>query len=138
MSIKNSVILTLSNGLRVASFNNNKNIMFADGQTLRPIDGTEFKKLKVNYHTIVKEEKGIQHIRTVYFLSPYQLDAIKEWQKAYEDGTVDVVIAPMQFMTALIQSGWTTDQISESPFRTVYMENKEHNIVDTNKFVVPF
>lgn len=137
----NTRIITLTNGVKIASFNNNTGLIFEDGQKLDAMTADEFKKLKVNYHTATSAKdssKNSHDVRVVYFLSPYQLDAVEHYKKLYQNGEVDVVLAPIQFMTALIQAGWTTEDLKNSPFRTAYYENKTHKIIAISKFTIPF
>lgn len=108
-------IITLSNGTKIGNFNCALDVLFMDKTVLPAIP-----MILANALLIEKYPKGEFFAR------------IAEWQQLHKKKQVDYVIvlpSTLNFLLKVVRTSF----VQESPFRTVYMKDKEKNIYGIDK-----
>ena len=134
-------IITLTNGVRVANFSSPHAFTFIDGTVLPAVDKELSQKLSLAVKEVVVKnpqrfwEDKFDNIIIDFFLDSNCIAVINEWNKAYLNEDVDVVLVPLPLMTAL-HKVWDDNQILNSPFRTIRVANRQTKEIHIDKFCI--
>lgn len=135
---KRKEIVTLSNGLRVANFSSPHAFTFTDGTVLPEVSDDESLRLKVEPNPIVIEE--LDNYKTVnlsWALTSAIMWEMNDWEELHKSNEVDIVLCPLPMMVAMSWNPAWREQIIETPFRAVRMEDRIKKLVSIDTFTLP-
>jgi hypothetical protein len=125
------MIVTLSNGKRVANFSSPHSFAFEDGSILHAHSEEVSEFLKVNF---IETELEDGDIMLHFTLSAQVEDAMKEYLEMWFLGMVDVVFCPLPMITAIKENtAYGLDYLIESPFRSIRQEDRIKKLVSIHK-----
>lgn len=140
-----SVIITLTNGLRVANFSSNYSFKFTDGSVLPAISNEFCTKLsmepyeyKFRYSTYGKDSDCFESIKLSFNAASDVIDSINYWYNLWNiEQLVDIVIVPLPVITMMRNSmNWDDDRIYCSPFRTIRVADRLTKKICIDKFCI--
>lgn len=125
------MIVTLSNGKRVANFSSPHSFTFEDGSIL-PAHSEEVSEfLKINF---IETELEDGDIMLQFTLSEQVENAMNEYMEMWNLGMVDVVFCPLPMITAIKEnSAYGLDYLIDSPFRSIRQEDRIKKLVSIHK-----
>lgn len=128
----NSLIITLSNGKRVANFSSPHAFTFEDDTVLPAVSNKEAEALKLKFN---EKEYPSGDVELSFELTQNIDYAMGYWLGKFENDQVDVVFCPMPMIIAIRQSDTWGEAwlISESPFRAIRMVDRITKKVSINK-----
>jgi len=121
------LIVTLSNGKRVANFSSPHEFVFEDGSTLPAVPDGYSEKYKIDF-------KEVNHSNGDIELSFGLTDDVKQlmsmWELLWVSGMVDVVFCPLPMIVAMRDAGIT---VTDSPFRAIRITDRISKLVSISK-----
>ena len=121
------MIVTLTNGKRVANFSSPHEFKFEDGSILHAIENEVSLKLSIKF---IETEIGDGDIMLSFKSTPEVDSAIDFWIEAFEKGDVDVVFCPLPMITMLKEHGI---DLKSTPFRSIRITDRISKLVSINK-----
>jgi hypothetical protein len=125
------MIVTLSNGKRVANFSSPHSFTFEDGSILPAHSEELSEKLKINFvETHLRDGDILLH----FTLTKDVENAMFKYQELYNEGIVDIVFCPLPMITAIKDnSAYGLDYLLDSPFRSIRQEDRIKKLVSIHK-----
>jgi len=138
------VIVTLSNGLRVANFSSNHPFTFVDGTVLPAVSDELCASLSMESKEIIYDinylynDNHYSSIILSFFPSKEVHDAIAYWRRQwYLECSVDVVIVPLPVISMMRNVMNLKDaDIFDSPFRTIRVADRLTKKIFIDKFCI--
>jgi hypothetical protein len=125
------MIVTLSNGKRVANFSSPHSFTFEDGNILPAQSEIVSEYLKINF---IETELEDGDIMLHFTLSEQVENAMNEYMEMWSLGMVDVVFCPLPMITAIKEnSAYGLDYLIDSPFRSIRQEDRIKKLVSIHK-----
>lgn len=126
------IVVTLSNGKKVANFSSPHPFTFEDGTVLPACSPEHANHYKVEMieDTVSESLKG--DIYLYFRLSPQVIELMEMYGEMWENGLVDVVFCPLPMLTAMKEQ-YGSHAIYESPFRSVRMTDRISKLVSISK-----
>jgi hypothetical protein len=125
------MIVTLSNGKRVANFSSPHSFTFEDGSILPAQSEIVSEYLKINF---IETELHDGDIMLQFTLSEQVENVMNEYMDMWHSGEVDVVFCPLPMITAIKEnSAYGLDYLIESPFRSIRQEDRIKKLVSIHK-----
>lgn len=160
------VIITLRNGLKIGNFSSPHTFEFVDGTILPAVSNEEAERLKIDFReNIIKDtiQVGfgdkrqrldtqshsthvvIDNIELSFGLTDKVVGMIEAWESLHGNAEVDIVLIPLPMLTAMKAIGkayksgdyqMTRNQLLDSPFRCIRVENRTDRKISDRKFCV--
>jgi hypothetical protein len=122
-------IVTLSNGKKVGNFSSPHDFTFTDGTVLPAVSPDIAEALSIKF---IEIDLGHGDILLDFDGTPSVLMQCAGWQALYKEGKVDVVFCPLPMMTLLRKTN-SLEELQDSPFRAVRMEDRIKKLVSIDK-----
>lgn len=125
------IIVTLSNGKRVANFSSPHDFTFTDGCVLPAHDAETSNKLKINF---IEDVAHNGDVSLKFELTEDVLEEMGKYMKLYQQKEVDVVFCPLPMIVAIKEEPTLgTSYLYSSPFRAVRIEDRIKKLVSIDK-----
>jgi hypothetical protein len=125
------MILTLSNGKRVANFSSPHDFTYEDGSILPAVSATVSEHLKVMFN---EYELTGGDVMLNFTLTPQIEEEMQRYSDMHNRDEVDVVICPLPMITAIKEhSKYGTGFLILSPFRSIRIEDRIKKLVSIHK-----
>lgn len=124
------MIVTLTNGKRVANFSSPHPFTFTDGTVLPAIDTEKSEKLKVLFKEKLENMQG--DVSLSFSLTYNIREEMTEWMHKWVDGEVDIVFCPLPMLVA-IAGEMGEKSLLRSPFRGIRMEDRIKKLASIDK-----
>lgn len=121
------MIVTLSNGKRVANFSSPHAFTFEDGSVLPAVPNDYAEK-----HQILFQEEEFHNgdILLSFSLTPEVRELMNAWNILHEAGMVDVVFVPLPMLVAMRNEGWI---VEKTPFRSIRITDRINKLASISK-----
>lgn len=123
------MILTLSNGKRVANFSSPHDFIYEDGNTLPAVSAELSEHLKVIFN---EYELPDGDVMLNFTLSPQIIEEMQRYFTMWDNDEVDVVVCPLPMITAIKES-FGPGYLISSPFRSIRVEDRIKKLVSIHK-----
>lgn len=125
------MIVTLSNGKRVANFSSPHEFVYEDGTVLPAQPNDVSEKLKIIFNEFPMEDGDI----ILAFTLPPEVEIeMQRYYRMWLDKEVDVVVCPLPMITAIKESAiYGIDYLYHSPFRSIRIEDRIKKLVSIHK-----
>jgi hypothetical protein len=124
---RESRIITLSNGKKVANFSSPHPFTFEDGTILPPVSNDEAERLKIDFIENVDDDGDVS---LTFELGSDVIQDMGFWEELHQSGVVDIVFCPLPMITAMHVQGI---DVKVSPFRAVRIQDRIKKLVSINK-----
>jgi hypothetical protein len=125
--ITGDVIITLTNGKRVANFSSPHPFTFEDGSVLPAVSDEEANALAINF---IEKDLGNGDIELEFKIPVTVWDKVHYWRNLWHTGEVDIVFCPLPMIISMKEAGYS---VQTSPFRAVRMEDRIKKLVSIHK-----
>lgn len=123
------MIVTLSNGKRVANFSSPHDFTYEDGTILPAVSATVSEHLKVTFN---EYELTDGDVMLNFTLSPQIIEEMQRYLAMWDNDEVDVVVCPLPMITAIKES-YGSGYLIGSPFRSIRVEDRIKKLVSIHK-----
>lgn len=121
------MIVTLSNGKKVANFSSPHPFTFEDGNILPAVPNEYAEKYKIDF----KETEHLNgDIELSFGLTNDVRDLMRSWEILWVSDMVDVVFCPLPMIVAMRDAGM---DVVNSPFRAICITDRINKLVSITK-----
>ncbi len=125
------MIVTLSNGKRVANFSSPHDFIYEDGNTLPAVSAEVSEHLKVIFN---EYELTDGDVMLNFTLSPQIIEEMQRYLAMWDNDEVDVVVCPLPMITAIREHpDYGSGYLIGSPFRSIRVEDRIKKLVSIHK-----
>lgn len=123
------LIVTLSNGKKVANFSSPHPFKFTDGSELPACSAEKANELKIRFNETASHNGDIV---LSFELTDLVSAEMQMWQDKYLNNEVDVVFCPLPMIQAIKES-LGKNVLINSPFRAIRIEDRNLKLVSIEK-----